>query len=178
MHNPIVAAILILVFTLSYVYSPRSYTVSGKTIVVKRLIGDVGVPLENLRAARRIDADDLRGCIRLWGSGGLFGYYGLFRTTKLGRCNWYATNRKNLFVAIGAEKTAVFSPDDVDGFLRGIRQEVPVPAGIAGEAAVEVAVKQSGRTALWVALIMIIFASLGTLAAVLLLLSHGRRGFH
>ena len=124
-HNPIATAILILVFVLSYAYSPRGYSVSAKTIIVKRLLGNVRIPLEDTRVARKIDADDLRGCIRLWGSGGLFGYYGLFRTTKLGRCTWYATNRKKLFVAIGATKTTVFSPDDVDGFLRAIRAEVP-----------------------------------------------------
>jgi hypothetical protein len=94
------------------------------TITVKRGIGKVRVPLENLREARRVTADDLQGRVRLGASGGLFGYYGLFRTTKLGRCISYVTDRKNMVVLIGASGTTVFSPDDVEGFLRAIRTEV------------------------------------------------------
>ena len=108
---------MIVVFLLSYAYSPRAYSVSNGAIIVKRLIGNVRVPPENLRVLRKIEKDDLRGCMRLWGSGGLFGYYGLFRTSKLGRCTWYATNRKKLVVAIGEKTTTVLSPDDVDSFF-------------------------------------------------------------
>ncbi len=177
-HNPIATAILILVFVLSYAYSPRGYSVSAKTIIVKRLLGNVRIPLEDTRVARKIDADDLRGCIRLWGSGGLFGYYGLFRTTKLGRCTWYATNRKKLFVAIGATKTTVFSPDDVDGFLRAIRAEVPAATSESVEPAIGMeSGAASNPASMWIGLIMAIFAALVALAGILLIL-HTRRGIH
>lgn len=119
-HGVIVGCLLLVTLLLTYVYSPRGYRVDGRSIVVKRLIGSVTVPLDGLRSARRIGPDDLRGCIRLFGSGGLFGYYGLFRTSSLGRCTWYVTNRKNAVVVIGASKTTVYSPDDVDEFLAAI----------------------------------------------------------
>lgn len=172
-HNRMAGAIMISVFALAYAYSPRAYRVSSQIITVRRLIGSVRVPLEDLRALRKIEPDDLRGCMRLWGSGGLFGYYGLFRTTRLGRCTWYATNRKKLIVAIGAKKTTVFSPDDVDGFLQAIRNEVPAPATLPGEPSVagEVAGPPSyGRIALWIGISVVIAAAVGTLAAVLAVL--------
>jgi Bacterial PH domain len=106
--------------------SPRAYVVSYRAIEVERLIGNVQVPLEGVRETRRINTDDLRGCIRLWASGGLFGYYGLFRTARLGRCTWYVTNRKNVVVIIAQSKTTLYSPDDVDGFLEAIRISMPV----------------------------------------------------
>jgi hypothetical protein len=59
--------------------------------------------------------------MRLFGSGGFFGYYGLFRTTKFGKCTCYVTNRKNMVVIVADSKTTLYSPDDVDGFLEGIR---------------------------------------------------------
>lgn len=83
------------------------------------MIGKARISLEGLREARRANADDMQGAIRLWGSGGFFGYYGLFRTSRLGRCWWYVTNRRNLVVVI-AGQTALFSPDDVDGFLASL----------------------------------------------------------
>ena len=77
---------------------------------------------------RRATPDDFRGCIRLGGSGGLFGYYGLFSTAKLGRSTWYVTNRSNSMVVITAAKTVLLSPDDPEGFLDTIRTYAPVSA--------------------------------------------------
>jgi hypothetical protein len=63
----------------------------------------------------------------LWGNGGLFGYYGLFRTSKLGKSTWYVTNRSHAVVVVTAARTVVLSPDEVDPFLAAIRASVPVP---------------------------------------------------
>jgi hypothetical protein len=122
-RNVIVAPLSLLTIVLGYAYSPRGYTIVDRSIVVKRLIGNVRVPLEDVREARLASSDDFSGCIRLWGSGGLFGYYGLFRTNKLGRCTWYASDRSRTVVLITASKTAVFSPADPEGFLRAIREK-------------------------------------------------------
>jgi hypothetical protein len=132
-HNIFVVGLSAPIVILAFAYSPRAYVISDGAITVKRLIGNVKVPLENVREARRITADDLRGCIRLWGSGGLFGYYGLFTTARLGRCTWYVTNRKNALVIVAEPKTTLYSPDDVDGFLETIRASVPVPEGSVRE---------------------------------------------
>jgi hypothetical protein len=125
-HNTFIGGLTLLIVFFAFAYSPKAYVVSGRAIEVERLIGNVQVPLEDVRETRRINTGDLRGCIRLWGSGGLFGYYGLFRTTRLGRCTWYVTNRKNVVVIIAQLKTTLYSPDDVDGFLEAIRASMPV----------------------------------------------------
>jgi hypothetical protein len=134
--QPVVLGLSLLILAVAYAYSPRGYGFSEQSLVVKRLIGDVAIPLEDVRAARRVTSDDLRGCMRLWGSGGLFGYYGLFRTSFLGRCTWYVTNRQKMVVLVTGSKTALFSPDDVDGFLAAIPGVPPTlgheaPAGKA-----------------------------------------------
>jgi hypothetical protein len=115
------------VIAVSYAYSPRSYEVAQPHLIVCRLMGPVRIPLDGIRELRAATADDFRGCIRLWGNGGLFGYYGLFRTSKLGKCTWYVTNRANAVVLITAAKTVVLSPDDVDRFVAVIRSVAPVP---------------------------------------------------
>ena len=93
-----------------YAWSPRGYSVDGSAIVVHRLIGDARLPLAGLREARPAAMDDFSGAIRLAGSGGLFGYYGLFSTSKLGRGTWYLTNRDRVAVVVTEAKTALFSP--------------------------------------------------------------------
>src|ERR1019366_1924921 len=109
----------------AYAYFPRGYTALAREIVVKRPIGNVRISLEGIREARTTTADDLSGCIRLFGSGGLFGWYGLFRTTKLGERTWYVTNRSNAVVLITGARTVLVSPDDVDGFIGEIRTAMP-----------------------------------------------------
>lgn len=124
-HIPAVAFILFFVICLTYAYSPRGYACEGPSITVKRLVGDVVIPLQGLREARAATKDDFRGCLRLWGSGGLFGYFGTFRTRKLGKSTWYVTNRRNAVVVVTDSRTALFSPDDVNGFLAAIGAFAP-----------------------------------------------------
>ncbi|MGA2212988.1 MAG: PH domain-containing protein [Bryobacteraceae bacterium] len=127
-HILVVAAPVLLIILLSYAYSPRGYILSDGTIFVRRFAGEARIPLDDVREVRRATPDDFRRTIRLWASGGLFGYYGLFTTAKLGKSTWYLTNRKNSVVVITGTKTALFSPDDVDGFLNAMRAMAPVRA--------------------------------------------------
>jgi hypothetical protein len=126
-RSAVVAGIGALIVALAYAWSPRGYTVAGRAISVKRLIGTARIPLEGIREARAATKDDLRGAIRLFGDGGLFGYYGLFRTSGLGKCSWYLTSRNEAVVVTTPEKTALFSPADRESFLAAVRAGVPVP---------------------------------------------------
>jgi hypothetical protein len=125
-RSVVIAFLLFLGLCLAYAYSPRGYACEGRSVIVKRLVGDVTIPLDGLREARATTKDDFCGCMRLWGNGGLFGYYGLFRTTKLGKCTWYVTNRKNAVVLVRESKTVLLSPDDATGFLAAIGAFAPL----------------------------------------------------
>ena len=120
-RNPILAIASAAIVGFSYAYSPRGYVVSHGEIAIQRPIGDARVSLHGLWVVRPATPDDFRGGIRLFGSGGLFGYYGLFRTQALGRCTWYVTNGAKRVVVISNSKTTIFSPDDVDGFVRAVQ---------------------------------------------------------
>ena len=56
--------------------------------------------------------------IRVFGVGGLFGYFGLFRNSRYGTMIWYAT-RRDQFVVIERSngKTIVLTPDDPNLFV-------------------------------------------------------------
>ncbi|MDR3701841.1 MAG: PH domain-containing protein [Candidatus Sulfopaludibacter sp.] len=126
-RNVFVAGLGTTLVLLTFAWSPRGYTVEGQTLLVQRTIGTVRIPLQEIRELRAGAADDFEGAIRLFGNGGLFGYYGLFQTAKLGKCTWYVTNRSKAVVIVAGAKTVVVSPDDVDGFLAAVRSVVPVP---------------------------------------------------
>src|SRR4051812_6330555 len=78
-------ALFLLLIALTYAYSPRAYIISDRSIIIKRLIKTAVFLLKDIREARPATKEDLRGCIRLFGNGGLFGYYGWFYTAKLGK---------------------------------------------------------------------------------------------
>ena len=122
-----VACLSALVVALSYAYSPRGYVISEGSVFVRRLIGRVRIPLDDIFEIRTAKSEDLKGCIRLFGSGGLFGYYGLYRTSKLGKCNWYVTNRDIPVVLITGAKTVILSPDDANGFVAALRMAASIP---------------------------------------------------
>ena len=145
-HSVVVGFILFLLICLTYAYSARGYVCEGPRVIVKRLAGDVTIPLDGLREARAATRDDFCGSMRLWGNGGLFGYYGLFRTTKLGKCTWYVTNRKNAVVLVTQSKTVVLSPDDVTGFLAAVGPFVPAEQVADQAAPVSAAGSGAGRS--------------------------------
>jgi hypothetical protein len=124
-HNFVAAVLSLFVLAMCVAYSPRRYVLDGRSILIKRLAGTVRISLDDLREIRRATPHDFRGCIRLWGSGGLFGYYGIFSTDKLGKSTWYVTNRANSIVLITTAKTVLISPNDADAFLRAVQPAVP-----------------------------------------------------
>ena len=116
------------VIIISYALAPGGYVVSGRALVVRRrLWRSVSFSLDAIRELRLAIPEDFRGALRLWGNGGVFGYYGLFQTAKLGKCRWFLTNRSNAVVLMTEEKTVLVSPDDVARFLAAVRGVAPVP---------------------------------------------------
>lgn len=122
---PVLAGVILLA---AYAWSPQSYEIRDRTLIVRRLGGNVRIPLNSIRQARVATADDLSGCMRLFGSGGLFGWYGLFRTAKLGKSTWYVTDKQNAVVLVTDQKRIVLSPDEVERFVNAIRIEAPQTA--------------------------------------------------
>ena len=129
----LLACLSLFLISVAFAYSPRGYVVAEGSIIIRRLAKDAQVALESVKEARTAVQDDLHGLVRLWGSGGLFGYYGLHRTRKLGRSTWYVTNRSKMVVLDTGAKRVLLSPDDPDAFVKAVRAVAPsteAPAGV------------------------------------------------
>lgn len=128
-RNAIIGGLCAALIAVSFLYSIRGYEITGGAIVVKRFLGKVLIPLDSVRGIRAATPADFEGSIRLWGNGGVFGYYGLFQTTKLGKCSFYVTNRNNTVVVATDEKNFVLSPADVAGFIAAVHDAAPAAGG-------------------------------------------------
>jgi hypothetical protein len=125
------AVVLLAAFGIAFLWSPLGYEIGEGALVVRRPTGRVRIPLGDIREVRASHADDFTGCIRLWGSGGLFGYFGLYRTSKLGKSWWYCTSRENMVIVRTETQTLVLSPDDPEAFLTAVGHTASPRGGIA-----------------------------------------------
>lgn len=103
------------VLFIPYLWAPQGYFILKKTVIVKRLIGDVTISfIEEPKRWRWTWWG-----VRLVGSGGLYGYYGLFSFRGIGRVWMYATNRHNLIlIKTDQGKKILLSPKDPEEFIK------------------------------------------------------------
>ncbi len=109
-HSLIFCVLAVVLILVSYAYSPRGYVIGDRSILVQRLAGRPRIALDDVREVRRAAPDDSSGAIRLFGSGGLFGYYGLFSSAKLGKFTAYVTNRNNKVLIVSGIKNSALQP--------------------------------------------------------------------
>jgi hypothetical protein len=76
------------------------------------------IPLSGIREIEILPPGALRGAIRTFGVGGLFGYYGWFY--KKGAFRLWATRSDRLVEIVAAGRRVVVSPDDPARFVDGL----------------------------------------------------------
>ena len=108
----IVPAALLL---LAYGFAPNGYRVSGAELQVeRRWFGGRSFRIDSAQATSALFG---LGGIRLLGSGGVFGWYGLFWRKGTGRYRAYVTDRSRLVTCEGPDGIVVISPLDPVAFV-------------------------------------------------------------
>jgi uncharacterized membrane protein YfcA len=121
-------AVVVGALALSFMMAPRALVVEkGELRIERRLWAPLRVPLADIERAALLGSLG-GGVLRLFGVGGFFGSYGLFRSTKLGRFRMYATHggQAVLVTRKGGLLPLVITPDDVAGAIDAIN---PRPRG-------------------------------------------------
>jgi hypothetical protein len=111
-----VFSLLICVFTMltAWLFAPSSYEITGTELIVRRPAGSRRFLLADIENSRQLNKPDMKGVIRTFGVGGLFGYYGKFTSSSLGPFTMYCTKMSHLILlTLRSGKKIVLSPDDV-----------------------------------------------------------------
>lgn len=116
------AVALALALVVAYLLAPSGVSVDPTSLWLNRRLSREQLALTDLRSVRRINSLDLRNAVRLFGVGGLFGYYGWFTSSALGRFRMVATRLDRLAVADFAGKTIVFSADEIDTVVAALQR--------------------------------------------------------
>ncbi len=103
-----------LIIMSGYFWEPRAYTVSETTIAIHRPVGDIVIPKSEVKVIEI--ADKIPIGIRVFGSGGAFGYYGKFRLTDGQPVTLYCTCLDRVVVLKTEKKVYIISPSDPEGF--------------------------------------------------------------
>lgn len=114
----ITISILLLTYFGVLLFRPISYTLSKAELVIIRLINNIKIEINNIEKVELLDDTKLKGTIRIFGVGGLFGYWGKFHNSKIGTMNWYATRRnKMVLITTIDNKKIVLTPDEAELFV-------------------------------------------------------------
>lgn len=117
------AVVSFLSILMPYGFSVKQYRIDNEALIICRPFGNKRIPLTSLVAATPIDPTSLRWSWRIFGSGGMFGYYGTFGNRQLGTMKWYMTRKDHaVLITTVTNKKLVLSPDDVDAFIKAYNQ--------------------------------------------------------
>ena len=99
----------------------RGYVLTSDHIEVRRLGWSTTLPLAGLVAVTG-EPEGLRGSLRLFGNGGLFGISGWFWNRRLGRFRAYATDQdRAVLLRYRSGAKVVVTPHDVQHFIVRVR---------------------------------------------------------
>ena len=76
---------------------PRYLLLDDKSIVITHPIGQTVILKSDIIEVRAVERSELLGSIRLFGSGGFFGWFGIFRNSKFGVYRIYCGQLENLY---------------------------------------------------------------------------------
>jgi hypothetical protein len=110
----VTGALGLIAFIITYFIHPTGYSLQDNEFCVHRPIGKIRFRYDTIEYVERITDSDLAGSWRVFGSGGLFGYFGKFRNNPLGNYTLYGANNNNYVLVSfkNTHKKIVLTPDD------------------------------------------------------------------
>lgn len=109
-----VTLFLITLILICYLFSTKFYELENDYLIIQRPIGSISFPISEIKEISQMNPSSRIGNIRLFGVGGLFGYYGKYYNFKMGHMTLYTTQKRNrILLTMITGKKIVISPDDL-----------------------------------------------------------------
>lgn len=90
----IICFIVLLILIICMLLSPLYIQANKNDVDLKRVIGGIKIRYDAIKDVRQIEKAYIKKSVRLFGAGGLGGYYGWYRNAILGDYYMFTTNRK------------------------------------------------------------------------------------
>ncbi len=116
----IIATIGIVIFC--FAFMPTGYKIAENKLYILRPLINASYDLSSITAIEKVEKNHLKGTIRSFGVGGLFGYFGKFYNMKIGKMTFYATRRdQGILIRMGDGKILFITPDETDQFISELK---------------------------------------------------------
>jgi hypothetical protein len=111
---------LFITYLVAWLLHPTSYEITNENLLIHRPLHAIKISLASIKNIERTEPGY---SMRIFGSGGLFGYFGLFSSNKLGRHHRYTGNNENLVLLNTGKKKYLLSIHDKLFFDELIKQK-------------------------------------------------------
>ncbi len=112
---------LLLSYLIAFMFRPISYVILDELLVIHRPLLDIKIEFNEIKNVEILDSQELKGTIRTFGVGGLWGYWGSFANTRIGVMKWYATRMSNaVLITTVSNKKIVLTPDEPELFVKNL----------------------------------------------------------
>src|SRR4051812_2462809 len=96
-----------------WLFSTSKYSINERALTIHRRGFDRQIAINSIVGVQSLSKDEMKGSIRAFAVGGLFGYFGKFLIPKFGSVSAYTTQNKNLvLVSTNKGEHILLSPDD------------------------------------------------------------------
>jgi len=113
------ALIPLIIFLIPILYKPKFYSIEVNQVIIHRTMNDIKLLKSEIISVGQLEKEKLKGTIRTFGVGGLFGYFGKFYNNKIGVMTLYATRRSNyVLIKTSANKKIILTPDNPEDFVK------------------------------------------------------------
>ncbi|MFM7015747.1 MAG: PH domain-containing protein [Bacteroidota bacterium] len=116
----VIGVLLFAAFFITWMLHPTSYEITSDELLIHRPKGPIKIALSDIKTIEKTDAGL---SIRLFGSGGLFGYFGYFSSKKLGKHYRYTGNNEDLVCITCSTKKYLLSIYD-QAFLNHLIEKI------------------------------------------------------
>lgn len=115
---------VLLLPAVAYASTPLGYMVNEREIMIDRkALRPVRIPLQTITAVHPVPAATMAHAIRVYGTGGLFGWTGRYQVRGLGTVAMHATSLNRLvMIERRRRRPILISPDEPSTFLSDLRR--------------------------------------------------------
>lgn len=108
----------------AYAYTPKAFHLGEGLLRIERPAGDVTIPLASVSEVKPLDVFlGLTLKAPPGGNSGLFGIYGTFYRTELGKFRMYSRRANQTVLLVTTSGNVVVAPERRDEFIAYVRQE-------------------------------------------------------
>lgn len=116
-----ISLLLLPLTVIAWGFHPSSYEINKESLIIKRPFKSLEISLSSIDSARTVSFRELFFSLRVFGSGGLFGYFGIYTSMSLGKIQMWATDRNNLVLIEVANQKFVISPQNPSEFIMNLK---------------------------------------------------------